>query len=163
MLRSPEPDRRQPLLQDVDYSSRGGARNSDRSDYRISTSSGFVRRRDRVAEVAGGATAECAAVACCCPCGLVELLVLAAYKVPAGLCKKALRKQRRRHRSAGLMQATRWWTCDVEGFQLRPVTDPETVADDSEVIQLEKEMWDRFYNTGFWRSASQRSDVVTVQ
>lgn len=27
---------------------------------------------------------------------------------------------------------------------------------DKEVEELEKEMWDRFYSTGFWRSPSQR-------
>jgi len=27
---------------------------------------------------------------------------------------------------------------------------------DEELRELEKEMWDRFYSTGFWRSASQR-------
>ncbi|KAG2272253.1 hypothetical protein Bca52824_066808 [Brassica carinata] len=35
------------------------------------------------AEFCGGTTASCAAVCCCCPCGLVNLLVLAIYKVPA--------------------------------------------------------------------------------
>ena len=44
--------------------------------------------------MAGGATADCAAVACCCPCGVLNLTVLAVNKVPAGLCRKALRKQR---------------------------------------------------------------------
>lgn len=32
----------------------------------------------------------------------------------------------------------------------------EDESSDEEVIQLEKEMWDRFYGTGFWRSPSQR-------
>nr|GFA73841.1 2S globulin, glycoside hydrolase, catalytic domain-containing protein [Tanacetum cinerariifolium] len=50
----------------------------------------------RFAEVAGGTTAECAAVCCCFPIGLVNLLVLAAYGVPAGLYRKALKRKRRR-------------------------------------------------------------------
>lgn len=29
---------------------------------------------------------------------------------------------------------------------------------DEDVMELEKEMWDRFYGTGFWRSLSQRED-----
>lgn len=65
-------DKRQPLLssQDSSPSSHGGG------------SSGRVVRKARLAEVAGGTTAECAAVACCCPCGIANLLVLAVYKVP---------------------------------------------------------------------------------
>lgn len=42
-------------------------------------------------EVAGGTTAACAAL-CCCPCGLVHLAALAFVKLPTGLCKKALKK-----------------------------------------------------------------------
>lgn len=34
------------------------------------------------------------------------------------------------------------------------VADDESV--DEDVLKLEKEMWDRFYSTGFWRSPSQR-------
>eukprot|EP01018_Ginkgo_biloba_P010698 Gb_40443 [translate_table: standard] len=51
----------------------------------------------RFGEVAGGTTAECAAV-CCCPCALVNLLVLALVKLPAGLCKRAYKKNRRKRR-----------------------------------------------------------------
>ncbi|XP_056686695.1 uncharacterized protein [Spinacia oleracea] len=50
----------------------------------------------RLAEMAGGTTAECAAVWCCCPCTLVNLLVLVVYKVPTSICKKALRMRKRR-------------------------------------------------------------------
>ncbi|KAJ8570594.1 hypothetical protein K7X08_037566 [Anisodus acutangulus] len=81
-------DKRQPLLLSTNdsSSSRGG---------------GSVVWKARFAEVAGGTTAECTAVACCCPCGIVNLLVLAVYKVPAGLCRKALRKNRR-NRKCGI-------------------------------------------------------------
>ncbi|CAN1233866.1 hypothetical protein LINPERPRIM_LOCUS4033 [Linum perenne] len=48
-------------------------------------------------ELAGGTTAKCAAIACCCPCGLANLLFLTIYKVPVGLCRKALRRKRRKH------------------------------------------------------------------
>ncbi|GFQ07771.1 hypothetical protein PHJA_002921100, partial [Phtheirospermum japonicum] len=53
-------------------------------------------RNSRFAEVAGGTAAECAAVCCCCPCGLVDLLVLAVYKLPAGLCPEGAEKKRPR-------------------------------------------------------------------
>lgn len=42
-------------------------------------------------EVAGGTAADCAAV-CCCPCVLLPLATLALVKLPAGLCKKTVKK-----------------------------------------------------------------------
>jgi len=136
----------------------------------------IIRRQRRpsssgrvAAEVAGGTAAECAAVWCCGPCAVVNLIVLAVYKVPAGLCRKAIRLRRRRR----MMKKGLWPVgSSVEG---RSFEWEETVAFakedddvtvvvlgdsemeiDEELRELEKEMWDRFYSTGFWRSASQR-------
>lgn len=154
MLRSPASavGRRQPLLENSDYSSRGGL------------------RKVRLAEVAGGTTAECAAVCCCCPCGLVNLFVLAVYKVPAGLCRKALRRKRHRRLMKKGLLPSRKCGCDEEFFQIHPVTSPlstvtalESLSDNKEVIELEKEMWDKFYGAGFWRSPSQRSEISALQ
>ncbi|XP_052175424.1 uncharacterized protein LOC127790166 [Diospyros lotus] len=122
----------------------------------------------RVGEVAGGTAAECAAV-CCCPCALlVNLLVLAVYKLPAGLCRKALQgKRRRRLTKQGLLpqRSSRCHCgCDDTEVQIHPISvvdlspAAESLPPDKEVLQLEKEMWDRFYSTGFWRSPSQRSN-----
>lgn len=117
-----------------------------------------------MAEVVGGTTAECAAVCCCCPCGLVNLLVLAVYKVPAGLCRKALRRKRRRK----MMMMKKNCGCnDLDLVQIHPfsefvssaVNSAGEMETDEEVIELEKEMWDRFYSAGFWRSPSQRSEI----
>lgn len=143
--------RRQPLL-DADFSSRGGV------------------RRMRVAEMAGGATAECAAVCCCCPCGLADLIVLAVYKVPAGLCRKALRKQRHRRLLKKGMLHPRSCGCDDDFFPLSAyssdssdvVTGFESLSDDAEVIELEREMLEKFYGAGFWRSPSQKSETSGV-
>ncbi|RVW34771.1 hypothetical protein CK203_104432 [Vitis vinifera] len=122
----------------------------------------------RFAEVAGETTAECAAVACCCPCGLVNLLVLAVYKVPAGLCRRALKKKRlRRMIKKGLLQPRRRRCpcgCDDTELQIHPISGDVTDTDisvksnesEQEVMDLEKEMWEKFYSTGFWRSSSQR-------
>ncbi|GFP94933.1 hypothetical protein PHJA_001637700 [Phtheirospermum japonicum] len=117
-------------------------------------------------EVAGGTMAECAAVCCCCPCGLANLLVLVVYKVPAGLCRKALRKKRRQKlMKEGLLPPRRIkCSCDEE-LHVHPVTSPlsfvtalETASDNKEILELEKEMWGQFYSAGFWRSPSQRSE-----
>lgn len=142
---------------------------------------------NRFAEFAGGTTAECAAVCCCFPFGLVNLLVLAVYGVPAGLYRKALRKKRRRKLlKKGLLVDDTDVDVDVssndrsscDGAELlvyqaineaelligsptaaaaeRFVMKPMEV--DNDVIELENEMWGKFYGTGFWRSVSQRVD-----
>ncbi|XP_015055205.1 uncharacterized protein LOC107001746 [Solanum pennellii] len=157
-------DKRQPLLSSND-SSRGVVRGSSSSG-----GGGSVVRRARLAEVAGGTTAECAAVACCCPCGIANLLVLAVYKVPAGLCRKALRKNRRdRLMKKGLLPATGSGHCSCDEMELHAyqISSPiamvgagaGNLATDKDALELEKEMWDKFYGTGFWRSPSQRSEM----
>ena len=155
IVRHPSSNRRQPLL-------------------KTQASSGS----SRLAEVAGGTTAECAAVCCCCPCGLVNLLVLAIYKVPAGLCRRAMRRKRcRQMKNNGLPPVANRRRrcscgCDETELQIHPVSmmmdndvvssssefksQVSSVESDKEVEELEKEMWDRFYSTGFWRSPSQR-------
>ncbi|CAA3015826.1 Hypothetical predicted protein [Olea europaea subsp. europaea] len=139
--------RRRPLLEPQDYSSRGGV------------------RKVRLAELAGGTAAECAAVCCCCPCGLVNLLVLAVYKLPAGLCRKALRRKRRRRLIEQGLLPPRPCGCDENDLHVRPISGPAAMVNalesnsDKDVIELEKEMWDKFYTAGFWRSSSQRSEM----
>ncbi|XP_057507221.1 uncharacterized protein LOC130790251 [Actinidia eriantha] len=129
--------------------------------------------RAGIGEVAGGTAAECAAVCCCCPCALVELVVLTVYKLPAGLCRRALRQKRRRRLAAkGLLPRRSCRRrcdcgCDETDLQIHPVTansdmsPPSAVRKvqlDTDVVRLEREMWDRFDGTGFWRSPSQRSN-----
>ena len=121
--------------------------------------------RRSMAEVAGGTTADCAAVCCCAPCAVVNMVVLAVYKVPAGLCRKAIRRRRhRRLMKKGGLPARRCG-CDEEFFELHSIASHVSMAsafdslpEDKEVIELEKEMWDKFYGAGFWRSPSQRAD-----
>ncbi|XVF55918.1 hypothetical protein PTKIN_Ptkin06aG0074300 [Pterospermum kingtungense] len=155
--------RRQPLLQSRSSSSfivdDSGSNNTRRSSSRNSAKFG---------EFCGGATAECAAICCCCPCGLANLLVLAIYKVPAGLCRRALRQKRlRKLRKKGLLQPRNHLGhcgCEDCEFQIHPVVCLEEIFPDVEtseeaekaVMELEKEMWEKFYGTGFWRSPSQR-------
>lgn len=139
--------RRQPLLSGQDTSSRGGV------------------RKARFAEVAGGTAAECAAVCCCCPCGLVNLLVLAVYKLPAGLCRKALRRKRRRRiNKKGIKQCDDNSELSIHPYNggaasLAVVDGGRSLESDKDVVALEKEMWSKFYGAGFWRSPSQRSDM----
>lgn len=141
------PTERRKLIQDhqedYSYSSRGSSRH-------------------RIAEVAGGTTAECAAVVCCFPCTVVNFLVLAVYKVPAGLCRKALRRKRRRRmmkkglvigRGGGEVSSASS-DCDADMAEERFVVKKMDV--DEEFVELENEMWEKFYGTGFWRSLSQR-------
>lgn len=123
----------------------------------------------RLGEVVGGTAAECAAVCCCCPCGLMHLLVLAFYKVPAALCRRAIRNKRRAQlMKKGLLpqRLRRRCSCGcddseipihsmcVDHFSEMKSQNSEEV--EKEAVELEKEMWDMFYGTGFWRSPSTR-------
>ncbi|KAF7823160.1 outer envelope protein 61-like [Senna tora] len=53
------------------------------------------RNRRGAGELAGGTAAECTAIVCCFPCTVMNIVVLAVYKVPAGLCKKAMHYNKR--------------------------------------------------------------------
>ncbi|KAK8672094.1 hypothetical protein V6N13_110468 [Hibiscus sabdariffa] len=116
-------------------------------------------------EVCGGTTAEVAAVCCCFPCGMANLVVLAIYKVPAGLCRKALRQKRLRK-----LQKKRMLEPKNHGAHFQ-VNDPDSLilddyfqnGDCSEetekaVLELENEMWQKFYGTGFFRIPSQNEE-----
>ncbi|XP_044508930.1 uncharacterized protein LOC123227872 [Mangifera indica] len=122
-------------------------------------------RSSRFAEMTGGTTAECVAVCCCCPCGIVNLLVLALYKVPARLFKKAIKEKRKKRLiKKGLLPPRKKSKCkcgpeDME-LQVYPVQNVSEAINSEdtelELMKLEKEMWERFYSTGFWGSPSQR-------
>ncbi|XP_039114877.1 uncharacterized protein LOC120250160 [Dioscorea cayenensis subsp. rotundata] len=131
---------------------------------------GSVAEKDRarIGELAGGTAAECAAVCCCCPCGLISLLVLAVVRLPAGLCRQAIRRRRRKRKrkKAMAMEAAaggfgssdddesvyhRRVLIDSGGVDSAPSMSPS-----EEEVELEKEMWAKFYSAGFWRSSSQR-------
>uniref|UniRef100_A0A7N1A7T6 Pollen preferential protein n=1 Tax=Kalanchoe fedtschenkoi TaxID=63787 RepID=A0A7N1A7T6_KALFE len=129
----------------------------------------------KFAEVAGGTAAECAVICCCCPCGILNLAFLALYTLPAGICRRMLRKKRRQQQrllKKGLVPRRRSCSCGCEGAQADRQVYPigmavvSTSNDEAEmeeevekeVMRLEKEMWDTFYTTGFWRSPSQREN-----
>ncbi|CAN0847713.1 hypothetical protein LINGRAHAP2_LOCUS5125 [Linum grandiflorum] len=136
----------------------------------------------RFGELAGGTTAECAAIACCCPCGLANLLFLTIYKVPVGLCRKALRRKRREHlmKKGLLLPRSRRCQCgcddtelqihpihgDAQSFDMKMMMGMHLDFDDEEageeMVKLEKEMWETFYGTGFWRSPSQKEGTVVT-
>ncbi|KAE8717067.1 Detected protein of unknown function [Hibiscus syriacus] len=115
-------------------------------------------------EVCGGTTADVAAVCCCCPCGLANLIVLAICKVPAGLFRKAQRQKRlKKQQKKGVHQPK-----NHGGANFR-ADDPESLSVDDcfqdvesscseetkkAAVELENEMWHKFFGTGFWRSPS---------
>ncbi|CAK9184648.1 unnamed protein product [Ilex paraguariensis] len=111
----------------------------------------------RIGEVAGGTAAECAAVCCCCPCSLMHLLILAVYKVPTGLCKKAWKKQKRKRvlKKKALLEQQNSTKRGPMEMHNGDETDGD---DDDEGMVLDAEMWDRFNGAGFWRTPSKRDD-----
>ncbi|KAJ6425691.1 hypothetical protein OIU84_026297 [Salix udensis] len=136
---------------------------------RHANSSGSSCCSGRFGELAGGTTAECAAIFCCCPCGLINLLVLAIYKIPAGICRRALKRKRRKKLiKKGLLPPQGRYGCGCDDPEvdihpmacvedsLREFNGEEAVKKEEAMRRLEKEMWETFYGTGFWRSPSQR-------
>ncbi|XVF05048.1 hypothetical protein REPUB_Repub05bG0137500 [Reevesia pubescens] len=117
-------------------------------------------RGKKVGEVVGVTAADCAVVCCCCPCSVLELLVLGLYTVPTGLCKKAWKRRKRKclmKKNQGSLGPAK---CGPTRAELEAELDRMVGKGDDDhdgstgAIDLEKEMWDRFYATGFWRSPS---------
>lgn len=126
-----------------------------------------------VGEVAGGTAANCVVVSCCCPCVLVEFFILAVYKVPASLFRRVWRKKRQKllmKRRKRLLEDAKEGGSSVGEAHSKGYVDEVSDVDwkefemikistDGSAVELDRQMWDRFTNTGFWRSASQRHDV----
>ncbi|MED6147979.1 hypothetical protein PIB30_048899 [Stylosanthes scabra] len=134
-----------------------------------------------VGEVVGGTAAECMAVCCCCPCGLAfNVLLLALYKLPFGLCRRMIRGIRQRkkgllpHPAARRRLQCKCGCCDVGGLRMiepmcandendmKAVQYSSFLEADKETVDLENEMWDKFYGAGFWRSSSRRDSSATT-
>uniref|UniRef100_A0A0E0MPQ5 Uncharacterized protein n=1 Tax=Oryza punctata TaxID=4537 RepID=A0A0E0MPQ5_ORYPU len=125
-------------------------------------------QQPRCGEVAGGTAAGCAAVCCCFPFAVVELVVLAAVRVPAALCRRAVRGGRRRRiHAANRKEMGELLALDVASP--RSLAAAATKAKSAEadfpamtaaehLVDMEKEVWASFYGAGFWRSPSQRED-----
>ncbi|KAK4776153.1 hypothetical protein SAY87_024114 [Trapa incisa] len=118
--------------------------------------------RARLPEAAGKATADCAAVCCCCPCLVADFLVLAVYRFPAGLCRRARRQRRQRRILKQAKGGKCTCGCEVEeSIKIGDVIMEEEMLEmkleeSPEMEELEEEMWKAFYGTGFWRSPSQK-------
>lgn len=120
--------------------------------------------RPRCGEVAGSAAADCAAVCCCGPAVLLDILLTASVRVPAALCRlvrkaRAKRKEQARKRKEARKHSARSGEAVSEGaVAIAPegATLETTPAD--EITEVEKEMWPLFHNAGFWRSPSQTDD-----
>ncbi|KAM3398767.1 hypothetical protein P3S68_002283 [Capsicum galapagoense] len=123
------------------------------------------RKNKRIGEVAGGTAAECAMVCCCCPCTLLHLL-LALYKVPAGLCRKAWRNKKRKKKKKQLMERennNNKNNIDYDDCCGGYYTDDDDKdyfhRDCDGTAEFETEMWHRFHGSfGFGRSLSQREE-----
>ncbi|XP_010452563.1 PREDICTED: uncharacterized protein LOC104734646 [Camelina sativa] len=115
------------------------------------------------AECCGGTTASFAALCLCAPCSVVNLFVLAFYKVPRGICRRIMRRRKSAKKelseSGGDCDQRKLGKVGSSHFAVHPLeskdNDEEDGLDDDEaVIALEKEMWNRFHSGGFWRSLS---------
>ncbi|XP_057845133.2 uncharacterized protein LOC131054608 [Cryptomeria japonica] len=122
----------------------------------------------RFGEVAGGTTAECAAVICC-PCALLNLAVLAFVRLPVSLLKRACKKARRKRRKgikAVQGRVTHYEDSDTEDSSLAssqdellsPIHKLNSLVMDRPYVSTEK-FWEDVVGksyVGFWRNHSTR-------
>ncbi|KAL3325148.1 hypothetical protein AABB24_038976 [Solanum stoloniferum] len=119
--------------------------------------SGGGNQHKRIGEVAGGTVAECAMVCCCCPCTVLHFLLLALYKVPTGLCRKAWRSKKQKKvlkKKNNINNPGVYYTDDDRVYF---DGGGNVNGGSSETTEFETEMWHRFYDgAGFGRSSSQK-------
>lgn len=117
--------------------------------------------------MAGNATAEFTAVCCCVPCAVMDIVVLAAYKVPAGLVKKAMRgrkrslqqkKMKKKKKEEALLEPQNNEVVGSDAVNVVPTLEEQLAKETAETAKLEAEMWAQFNGGGFWRSCSQRQN-----
>ncbi|URE40332.1 hypothetical protein MUK42_06584 [Musa troglodytarum] len=120
--------------------------------------------RARCAELAGGTAADCLAVCCCPPLALVNLLVVASVRLPAGICRRAARARARRKERIRRRKEAALLDHKAGGGEERASSATTAEGDANaggpsreEVAEMEN-MWTQFSNMGFWRSPSQRED-----
>jgi hypothetical protein len=138
--------------------------------------------------VAGGTAAECAAICFCCPCSIMNLLVLAVYKVPAGLCRKAWKQRKRQrlikkkklpkqmmmttgllsHRPGSAVVGPTLAEFGAMEMIKRPSGDVDKEDDENgdgatEAVNLEKEMWDRFYFSYFFSKKMENPKIFSYK
>ncbi|KAK9734645.1 hypothetical protein RND81_04G154300 [Saponaria officinalis] len=118
--------------------------------------------KSNVGEVAGETTAGICVVCCCCPCVLFECLILAVYKVPANVVRRTrlmIKKKNNKLRGAHPSQQVVGSTDELSDDDWLEFEKIQVSIDGSaDAVELDKQMWDRFKDAGFWRTPSQRFD-----
>ncbi|XP_028756772.1 uncharacterized protein LOC114716011 [Neltuma alba] len=129
-----------------------------------------LRGRRGAGEVAGGTAAECTAIFCCLPCTVMNIVALVVYKVPVGLCRKAIHTYKGKTQPQKLKKDKDVLLNERSGAKCRPIYYVETTLEEhlasemakeklkegSETREMDAETWSPFDGTGFWRSHSQK-------
>ncbi|KAE8674914.1 hypothetical protein F3Y22_tig00111708pilonHSYRG00239 [Hibiscus syriacus] len=100
----------------------------------------------------GSYAAECTAVACCFPLAMVDMLFLGLYRVPAGLCKKAIGKKKRNRQNLGLHPTTP--VEDLDRMVKGKLSGENEVDRSKETVDPEEKLMEELPRTGFWREPS---------
>ncbi|XP_073131431.1 uncharacterized protein [Henckelia pumila] len=94
----------------------------------------------------------------------IHLVILALYRLPTGLCKKAWRRRKRhallknKKKRMNSMEKENQRKDNSFGFYTYDSDGDEESTDQSDAVEWDSEVWDHFYGYGFWRSASQRNE-----
>ncbi|KAG8371098.1 hypothetical protein BUALT_Bualt13G0051500 [Buddleja alternifolia] len=97
----------------------------------------------RVGETAG----ECAAVWCCCPCAMVDLVILAVYRLPIGIWRKKKRKNVLRDKRKMISSME-----NEDRRKMNSLTEEEEYRSRNEPVEWNSEILVGFNGAGFWRS-----------
>ncbi|TMW84528.1 hypothetical protein EJD97_024996 [Solanum chilense] len=115
--------------------------------------------RNRKGEVAGRTAAECATVCCCLPCAMIHFLILAVYKVPTGLCRKLVRKNKQKRLLNNNNKKIESKCCQLTGAgDGKESENVNAIGEKPASAESETEMWGRFYEGGFWRNSSEKKE-----
>lgn len=120
----------------------------------IETSTAAARSTSGGKSRVGETTGDCAAVCCCCPCAVVHLLVLAVYRLPAGILRnKRFLSKKNRTNSLEKMENRRQSAAEELGGG-----DKSGGAENDGVGWDNNEMRRHFHGGGFWRNDSRGRD-----
>ncbi|KMZ57352.1 hypothetical protein ZOSMA_87G00990 [Zostera marina] len=112
-------------------------------------------RQQNYAEITGGVAVSCAAV-CCCPFAILDFLVFAVVKLPAGLWRKARRKSKQKKKKKEENVEENHTVIETTTAMMTTTLPPLTTELEAFGNMDDDDIWESFANTGFWRSHSKK-------
>ncbi|XP_044483398.1 uncharacterized protein LOC123209405 [Mangifera indica] len=122
-----------------------------------------LKRKQKFGEMAGGTAADCAAVCLLPMCG-DESGGASCVQGASRTVQEAWSKQKKRRRIArrkqvgGLLMGPSGGSLLDHRAQMEDLLEAMSTEDTESVLELEKEIWERFQGAGFWRSPTRKEE-----